>query len=304
MLNADELDELQRDSEVSEDGDEAVTAHIRDALLNVHTMLPGIILSFSSDLQTAQVQPAIQRIFTGKGAVNLPVCIDVPVAFPGGGDYQLTFPVKQGDECTLSFSERCIDFWFENGGVQLPAAYRMHDYSDAFANVGVNSKPKKLSGFAMDGAHLRTRDGSAWVKLKQDGTVEAVNGSGKHTLKPTGAFKAENDNGSMTLGADGSFGATNAIANFMMNAAGAFVFNGLSFTVNAPVVLLNSYTTVQGGLGSAAGTHGDGTATFSKPVIMNDKLDANGTVKLEGTLWRPHNHNENGAGHPTDGVNP
>lgn len=148
----------------------ATDAALDAALKNLHTSLPGIIASYDPDTQVASVQPAIQRIFTEKGAVALPLCVDVPVAFPGGGDFFLTFPVAQGDECILLFSERCIDFWHVNGGVQLPADYRLHDLSDAMAIVGINSQAKKLTAVQTDGAELRTRSRSTFIRLTE-GTI-------------------------------------------------------------------------------------------------------------------------------------
>lgn len=154
-----------RDNELAATPEGAFKAQIDGRLKELHTCLPGIIDSFDPVKQTASVQPAIKRVFTEQGGVNLPLCVDVPVAFPGGGDFFLTFPVQPGDECILFFSERCIDFWYANGGVQLPAEYRLHDLSDAFALVGVNSQPNKLTQVQTDGAELRTRDRSTYIKL-------------------------------------------------------------------------------------------------------------------------------------------
>jgi hypothetical protein len=157
--------DLERDVAAVDEAAAAFGAHIDERTMELHTLLPGHIVSFDSDNQTAKVQPGIQRIFAQQGAVNLPELVDVPVCFPGGGGYFLTFPVAAGDECVLSFSERAIDFWWQNGGVQLPAEYRTHDLSDAFATVGVNSKPHRISSMRTDGAELRTRDGSARISL-------------------------------------------------------------------------------------------------------------------------------------------
>jgi hypothetical protein len=170
MADGKKIGRVQRDQQVTATPEEAAAAQIEGRLKDLHTCLPGIIESFDPDTQTASVQPAIQRIFTTKGAVNLPLCVDVPVAFPGGGDFFLTFPVARGDECILFFSERCIDFWHAQGGVQLPAEYRLHDLSDAFAQVGVNSQPKKLTALQMTGAELRTRSRSTYIRL-EDGTI-------------------------------------------------------------------------------------------------------------------------------------
>jgi len=161
---------FQRDEQVLYEA-EAHKALLDNALKNVHTALPGIIASYDADTQTASVQPAIKRLFIEKGAVNLPLCVDCPVQFPQGGPFVLTFPVVAGDECLLLFSERAIDFWFENGGVQLPSEYRTHDLSDAFVLVGVNSLARKLTNVQTDGAELRTRDRSIYLKITESGFV-------------------------------------------------------------------------------------------------------------------------------------
>lgn len=122
-------------------------AQIENRLSDLHTSLPAIIVSFDAEARTVSAQPAIQRVFTDgeglSGAINLPVCVDVPVVFPSGGGYEITFPVKEGDECLLVFSERCIDNWFDTGEPSPPADYRKHDLSDAFAIMGVRSFANK-----------------------------------------------------------------------------------------------------------------------------------------------------------------
>ena len=170
MADGKQIGKLQRDAQQAASSEEAASAQIEGRLKDLHTMMPGIIVSFDPDKQTAVVQPAIKRIFTEKGAVNLPVCVDVPVAFPGGGDFFLTFPVKAGDECILGFSERAIDNWYASGGSQAPAEYRLHDLSDGIAQVGLNSQPKKLTSLQMTGAELRTRSRSTYIRL-EDGTI-------------------------------------------------------------------------------------------------------------------------------------
>lgn len=133
--------------EVAADNQTGIQAQIDSAMLNVHTTLPAIVISFDADERTVTAQPTIQRVFSEgeglSGAHNLPPCVDVPVVFPMGGGYELTFPVSAGDECLLIFSERCIDGWFTTGQPTPPQDYRRHDLSDAFAIVGVRSLANK-----------------------------------------------------------------------------------------------------------------------------------------------------------------
>ena len=141
-------------------------AAIESRVLDIHTAMPGTVISFDATAQTCRAQPAIQRVFRETGPVDLPEVVDLPVQFPRGGDYVLTFPVKAGDECLLIFSERCIDGWFAKGGSQPPSEYRTHDLSDACAIMGISSTPKKVSGFSTSAVELRRLDGAAKVSIE------------------------------------------------------------------------------------------------------------------------------------------
>ncbi len=137
--------------------------------------LPGIIHSFDPVAVTCEVQPAIKgTVRDGKGgskSVELPMLVDVPVIFPRGGGCTITFPVKAGDECLLLFSDRCIDFWWQSGGVQEPVDPRQHDLSDAFALVGPQSQAQKIADISTDSLQIRTDEGSAFIALAQSGAV-------------------------------------------------------------------------------------------------------------------------------------
>lgn len=137
--------------------------------------MPGIIQSFDPDAVTAVVQPAIRYVERdndgNKSTKDYPLLVDVPVIFPRGGGCTLTFPVKEGDECLVIFADRCIDFWWQSGGIQEPVDGRMHDLSDAFCIVGPQSQAKKIGGISTTAAQLRTDDGSAIIELAAGGAV-------------------------------------------------------------------------------------------------------------------------------------
>lgn len=184
----DQFSNDQRDAQIAGAAEEAAQAHIDSALKDTHTTLPGVIVSFDAAKQTCTVQPLIQRIWADAGAVSLPVCVDCPVEFPGGGGFFLTFPVVPGDECVIQFSERCIDSWFIDGKLSPPDDYRMHDLSDAIVRVGINNLTKAIAGLRTDGVELRSRDGTIRVTMHQNGTIENVNAAGSTVLSPTGQF--------------------------------------------------------------------------------------------------------------------
>lgn len=160
-----------RDEQMSNEPQDVQNAQIEERLKQVHTSMPGIIVSFDPGTQVAEVQPSIKRMFTKKGPVDLPLCVDVLCAFPGGKRFYLTYPVEPGDECILIFSERCIDLWYLEGDTQEPDDYRMHDMSDAMAIVGINNLTKPIEDFQMDGIEIRSPLRESFVKVKED-TIE------------------------------------------------------------------------------------------------------------------------------------
>ena len=125
------------------------------SLTETHTCLPGIVESFNAATQLAKVNPAIKRLARSSGSVAIPPILDVPVVFPSAGGYSITFPVSAGDEVLLVFSERAIDNWLSHGGVQEPYTVRKHDYTDAFAIIGIHSNSKAISSYATDGLEIR-----------------------------------------------------------------------------------------------------------------------------------------------------
>ncbi|MXF49441.1 hypothetical protein GR294_23385 [Raoultella sp. Lac2] len=159
---------------------EQADAQLAQAIMSaMRVSIPGIIQSFDPDAVTAVVQPAIKGAEQDESgtevSVSLPLLVDVPVVFPRGGGCTLTFPVKAGDECLVIFADRCIDFWWQSGGIQEPVDGRMHDLSDAFCIVGPQSQAKKISGISTSAVELRSDDGS--TKLSLNPASGAINGT-------------------------------------------------------------------------------------------------------------------------------
>ena len=156
---------------------------LQNAQADLWTALPGIIQSFDPVAMTCEVQPTIRMKITGAAfgtyksptIINdssgnfawdkLPVLLDCPVFFPAGGGCTLTFPIKEGDECLVIFASRCIDAWWQSGGIQNQAAFRMHDLSDGFVFAGVRSQPRVISNISTSSVQLRTDDGTAFMDL-------------------------------------------------------------------------------------------------------------------------------------------
>lgn len=158
-----------------DDPQEALRAAMDGRQAAIWTLMPGIIESFDPVAMTCVVQPSIQgRLLAPDGSakmINMPLLLDCPVEFPGGGGVTLTFPITKGDECTVKFASRCIDAWWQQGGVQPPAEFRIHDLSDGFAFVGVRSQPRVLTGVSTDSAQIRSDDGTIVLEVSAGGAV-------------------------------------------------------------------------------------------------------------------------------------
>jgi hypothetical protein len=166
------------------DAEEALRVALQGFQAGVWTALPGILQSYDATALTCTVQPSIQgQLRQQDGSwkdVNLPILLDCPVIFMGGGAFTWTFPLTQGDEGLVVFSSRCIDAWWYSGGVQKQARARMHDLSDGFFLPKVFSQPRKLLNVNTEFPELRSTDGS--IKFAATATGFKVFG----TLETTG----------------------------------------------------------------------------------------------------------------------
>lgn len=157
--------------EQTRSGDLSATLEAERGITNgqIRVAMPGIIQSFDPDTVTCTVQPAtrsVQQLNDGTTSTrDYPLLVDVPLIFPCGGGCTLTFPVAPGDECLLIFSDRCIDFWWQSGGVQEPVDPRQHDLSDAFAIVGPQSQVQKIGNISTSAVELRSDDGGTKLGL-------------------------------------------------------------------------------------------------------------------------------------------
>mgnify|MGYP001767638139 CR=1 FL=1 len=176
-------DQRQYEEAATDDEAAAVRAEVEASTLDLHTAMPGIVLSFDKNKQTAVVQPAVQKFFRGKGFVEIKQVMDVPVQFPRGGGFVLTFPVAAGDECLLVFSERAIDHWFETGRTSPPSDTRTHSLSDGFAIVGVSSLSKVIQNFNDSAVELRSLNGAAKVQIGNGGAI-LIESPGNISIQP------------------------------------------------------------------------------------------------------------------------
>jgi hypothetical protein len=108
---------------------------IGEALANLHTATIAKVTGVQA--KTISAQPVINRVVDGK-SIKLPQFTKVPPLFMQGGGSYTAHPIAVGDYCLLILTERCFDRWYSGADFQDPAEFRMHDYSDGIAIVGIN----------------------------------------------------------------------------------------------------------------------------------------------------------------------
>ena len=158
------------------DSDEFLNQRLEDMSSQIRVAMPGIVNSVDLQAQTVTVQLALQGKVSGQNTSNwqdMPLLLDVPIVWPRAGGFALTLPVKAGDECLVVFGDRCIDSWWQSGGVQKPMDERTHDLSDAFAVFGITSQPRKLANVQADAIELRDDGRANWLQIK-NGSINAV----------------------------------------------------------------------------------------------------------------------------------
>lgn len=106
---------------------------IESRLADVHTSIPGRIVSYDASTQTADVEIVVRRAERAEsGAVvheDYPVIQSVPVGWPHGGGYSLQFPLEAGDGVWLVFSEAATAQWRATGERSNPGDLDRHDIS-------------------------------------------------------------------------------------------------------------------------------------------------------------------------------
>jgi hypothetical protein len=222
---------------------ETIQDNIFTSLANLHTFAIAKVTAVQA--KTISCQPVIQRV-VNKVNITLPEFIEVPPMFMQGGSSYTAHPIAVGDYCLLLFSERCFDRWYEGQDFRPPAEFRMHDYSDAVAIVGLNNRAGAITipdviqqtgdtnqdgNYTHQGSNTQTGNYTLTGNMVQVGDMEIT---GDFTL-----------NGDMQVNGNITCTGTISAANFT-GPSGAAMTSTASITTSEDVVAngisLNSHT--------------------------------------------------------------
>lgn len=112
---------------------EVIRAAIDSRLADVHTCLPGRVVSYDATKQQADVEIVVRSAVEASDGSTVhesyPVIPAAPVAWPRGGGYSFQFPLAKGDHVWLMFSEAAMGFWRTSGQVSDPGDLSRHSLS-------------------------------------------------------------------------------------------------------------------------------------------------------------------------------
>ena len=145
----------------------------RIVLGEIHTALPGNIVSFSPGSGMAVVKPNGKYTSSSGKRMAYPAISDVPVTMPvcQSAGVGVAFPVKAGDSCMIIVSEVELDEW--RSGADSEASLRF-DLSSAMAVPGLMMAGCEMIQKACAEDAVVIAGGRAEVLVKEDRITASV----------------------------------------------------------------------------------------------------------------------------------
>lgn len=120
---------------------ENIADALNSKLLDLHTAIPGRVVTYNPVLQVADVEIIVRNpLETADGSIlheEFAVVPNVKVRWPRGGGFSIHFPLAEGDHVLLIFCEASIAMWRETGQPGEVGDLRRHDLSHAIALPGI-----------------------------------------------------------------------------------------------------------------------------------------------------------------------
>jgi len=182
----------------------AVEAGLDRLQSRIWTMMPCRVLSIDASREHVKVQILVQGVKRAQNAqgqyywqpYSMPEMPMVPIKYPEGGGWSLTFPIAENDEGTVHLASRCVDNWWLYGGEQPPLAQngagslRQHNLSDGFYVPGGRSKPNFRSPVpSASSVQLRDNAGHNVISFDEDNGFSITMPGGSMSLDKNGNLR-------------------------------------------------------------------------------------------------------------------
>lgn len=170
---------------------EVISWAMETRLANTFVALPGRVEAYDNERQIADVQPLLEHnVQTSDGGAlseAIPLLRNVPIVFPRGGGFYLSFPMKVGDKVLLVFCDRNIDQYQRSNEPNKPVPpgdLLPNGPNGAVAYPGFFPDIEKLSADDADPENLIIGKDNGGIRIRvEDDTVNIQAG----TTNPTDA---------------------------------------------------------------------------------------------------------------------
>ena len=209
-----------------------------DQAFNMHTILPGKFLSYEGhSTGKAKVQPLLKLRNRLNQIIQIEPIDDVPVIMPRVGNFELKFPIQNGDGCILLFSEASLgNFLNGKGNIVEADDLNRFDLTDCIAIPG-------LYGFS------NTPSSTCSIEIDDLKTITLLSNLGKVEIE---------DNGNITFN-DGT-------ESFLL---GDSFETAMTTVINLLIAHTHDVVGVQAGAGTITSSVSTALATLTNPVTGN-----------------------------------
>jgi hypothetical protein len=163
----------------------------------VQTSYPAVVVDVSKfqSTQTIVVQPLIQVEYEDGQQTRLPIIYDVPVAFPGGDDSVMSFPLKVGNIIALQFVKSSLEEFIHasDPAFYTPTDRRTFSLNDCYAIPRLFTKVDNLNPHP-DNVEIKFK--GILFSLTPSGTVNITTGSSSISMGPNSIVM---NSGSITM---------------------------------------------------------------------------------------------------------
>lgn len=155
---------------------------INSALLSVHTVMPGTVVSYDAAEQSATVQVGVRVLDNDEDAeggprlVDVPTLQDVPVCQLAGGGFLVNVPLAPGDPVLVLYCEQDPSIWLESGEVSDPPDITRHGLAGPVCIPG----PRPATAFVEDASAdelIVGKVGGLQVRIKDEVLIGTQSGS-------------------------------------------------------------------------------------------------------------------------------
>lgn len=206
-------------------------------MFEIRTLLPAKVERYQHDPPMVDVLPLFKRFYLDDDdqEIEVPpaVITNVPIEFPRGGGFAISWPLKKGDPVWLHVAERSIDRYMETDGKTPvdPADARRFDLTDAVCYPGGGTARNAIANAHPDHLVIGLEDGSGELHIKPDGTFRFGDATASKALAiaETTNSRLQALETAVTMPHGSTFGPT-VPPPFFPGAGGASTASGRTFT--------------------------------------------------------------------------